>query len=191
MTAGEITRLLSKVRAGDRNAQSHLIEAVYPELRRCAARLMRSERIGHTLQPTALVNEACLRLLGRANPEWKDRVHFFAAAAQSMRRILVDYAKKRRAKKRGGARHQIELTDALVISDDRLEEIMAIDELLNRLAGWDARQSRIVELRFFAGLEEPEIAEVLGISARTVSRELNHAKAWLHGELNRPRGNIN
>ena len=188
MAGDEITQLLSKVRAGNRHAKSQLIEAVYPELRRCAARLLRGERPGHTLQATALVNEAYVRLLGQTNPDWKDRAHFFGAAAQSMRRILVDYAKKRKAGKRGGVRHQIELTEALLVSDDRLEEIVAIDELLSRLAEWDARQCRIVELRVFAGLTEEEVAEVLGIGARTVSREWNHARAWLFGEVNRPRG---
>jgi RNA polymerase sigma-70 factor (ECF subfamily) len=185
MAAGEITRLLSQVRAGNRNAESQLMEAVYPELRRLARHLLRSERPGHTLQATALVNEAYLRLLGHTDLDWKDRAHFFAAAAQSVRRILVDYARKRRAAKRPGRHQQVELTDALAISDDRLEEVVAIDQLLKRLAEWDAVQSRIVELRFFGGLTEDEVAEVLGIGVRTVSRRWNLARAWLHGEMNR------
>jgi RNA polymerase sigma factor (TIGR02999 family) len=164
-----------------------LIEAVYPELRRLAGRLLRSERPGHTLQTTGLVNEAYLRLLGHSNLDWKDRAHFFAAAAQSMRRILVDYARKRRAGKRAGGQ-QVELTDALAISDDRLELVVAIDQLLTRLSEWDALQCRVVELRFFGGLTEDEVAEVLGIGIRTVSREWNLARAWLYGELNRSPG---
>jgi RNA polymerase sigma-70 factor, ECF subfamily len=191
MSAGEITRLLGEVRAGNRDAESQLVEAVYPELRRLAGHLLQGERPGHTLQATALVNEAYLRLLGRADLDWKDRVHFFAAAAQSMRRILVDYARMRKAAKRPGARQQVELTDVLLISDGRLDDLIAVDELLTRLAQLDARQCRIVELRFFGGLTEDEVAEVLGIGVRTVSREWEHARAWLHGELNRPPGQIN
>jgi RNA polymerase sigma-70 factor, ECF subfamily len=185
MAAGEITQLLSELRAGNRDAESELVEAVYPELRRLAARLLRSERPGHTLQTTGLVNEAYLRLLGHANLDWKDRAHFFAAAAQSMRRILVDYGRKRRADKREGGRQQVELTEALAISDDRLDLVVAIDQLLTRLSEWDALQCRVVELRFFGGLTEDEVAEVLGIGSRTVSREWSLARAWLHGELKR------
>jgi RNA polymerase sigma-70 factor (ECF subfamily) len=186
--AGEITRILADLRAGNREAESRLIEAVYPELRRIAAYFLKQERPGHTLQPTALVNEAYLRLLGDARIDWNDRVHFFAAAAQSMRRILVDYARQRKTAKRGGARHKVELTDVLAISEDRLEEVIAIDEALSRLAEWDPRQCRIVELRFFGGLTEQETADVMGIGARTVSREWNLARAWLHGELSRSSG---
>jgi RNA polymerase sigma factor (TIGR02999 family) len=188
MAAEEITRLLDRVRAGDRQAEAQLMEAVYPDLKRCAARLLRAERPGHTLQATALVNEAYLQLFGRTNADWKNRVHFLAAAAQSMRRILVDYAKRRKAAKRGGVRHQVELTEGLVISDDRVEEIIAIDELLTQLAKWDARQCRIVELLIFGGLKEHEVADVMGIGGRTVSRDWQHARAWLVGELKRPTG---
>ena len=188
MDAGEITQLLGEVRGGNRDVESQLMEAVYPELRRLAASLLQGERPGHTLQATALVNEAYLRLLGYADLDWKDRVHFFAAAAQSMRRILVDYARMRNAAKRPGARQQVEITDVLLISDDRLDELIAVDELLTRLAQWDARQCRIVELRYYGGLTEEEVAEVMGIGVRTVSREWEHARAWLHGELNRPPG---
>ena len=184
--AHEITRLLDELREGNQDAASRLIEAVYPELKRIAAHLLQLERPDHTLQPTALVNEAYLQLLGDSHRDWKNRMHFFAAAAQSMRRILVDYARMRRAAKREGARLKVELTDVLAITDDRLEEVIAIDEALTRLAEWDARQCRVVELRFFGGLTEEETAEVLGISPRTVSREWNVARAWLHGELNGP-----
>ena len=188
MSGGEITRLLNDVRRGNRDAESQLVEAVYPELRRLAAHLLQGERPGHTLQSAALVNEAYLRLLGHADLDWKDRLHFFAAAAQSMRRILIDYARMRKAAKRPAARQQVELGDVLLISDDRLEELIAVDELLTRLAEFDARQCRIVELRFFGGLTEEEVAEVMGIGVRTVSREWEHARAWLHAELTRPPG---
>jgi RNA polymerase sigma factor (TIGR02999 family) len=164
------------------------MEAVYPKLRRMAAHMLQAERPGHTLQATALVHEAYMRLLGKADVDWKDRVHFFATAAQAMRRILVDYARTRKAAKREGARRRVELTHELAISDDRLEEVLAVDEALKRLAQRDARQCRVVELRFFGGMTEEETAEALGIGARTVSREWNLARAWLYGELKRPSG---
>jgi len=185
---GQITRLLEELRGGKQQAQAELMEAVYGELHKIAGRLLQRERTGHTLQATALVNEAYLQMVGDARLDWKDRSHFFAAAAQSMRHILVDYARRHKAAKRDGARHKVELTDALAISEDRLEEVLAIDEALTRLAEWDARQCRIVEMRFFGGMTEEEIAEVLGVGRRTVSREWNLARAWLRGELNRSSG---
>ena len=181
-----ITQLLGEVRAGHREAESELVMAVYPELHKIAARLLRTERPDHTLQATALVHEAYVQLLGDDHADWKDRIHFFAAASQSMRRILVDYARARQAAKRGGVRHKVELTESLAISEDRLDQLIVIDEALTRLAEWDPRQCRIVELRFFGGLTEEETAGVLGISPRTVSREWSMARAWLHGELNGP-----
>ncbi len=180
----KITQLLHNVRAGNKEAESLLIEAVYPQLRRIAGRCIRGERPGHTLQATALVHEAYLQLVGQTDKEWQNRVHFFAVASQLMRRILVDYARQKRAGKRDGARRRVELTEALALSEDRLDEILAIDEALNRLEQWDARQCRVVEMRFFSGLTEEEAAEVLGIASRTVKRDWNLAKAWLHGELN-------
>ena len=182
----EITRLLGELRAGKPEAESILLGAVYRELKQIAGHLLQRERPGHTLQPTALVNEAYLQLLGDTNVDWKDRNHFFAAAAQSMRRILVDYARMRKADKREGARQKVELTDVMAISDERLDEVIVIDEALTRLAEWAPRQCRIVELRFFGGLTEGEIADTLGIARRTVSREWNVARAWLHGELSGP-----
>ena len=180
----EITRLLIKLRDGSADARAALFEAVYPELRRRAARYLRTERPGHTLQATALVNEAYMELMGQAKAgDWKDRSHFFAVAAQAMRRILVDYARNRKAAKRDGGKVRVEFTDVLAVSEQRLDEVLAIDEALTRLAGWDARQCQIVEMRFFAGLTEEEIAEALGITARTVKRDWKVAKAWLHGEL--------
>jgi RNA polymerase sigma factor (TIGR02999 family) len=185
-STGEITRLLGELRAGKPEAESILLDAVYRDLKRIAGHLLQRERPGHTLQPTALVNEAYLQLLGDADVDWKDRNHFFAAAAQSMRRILVDYARMRKADKREGGRQKVELTDVLAISDERLDEVIAIDDALTRLAEWAPRQCRIVELRFFGGLTEGEIADTLGIARRTVSREWNIARAWLHGELSGP-----
>jgi len=185
---GEISRLLLEMRAGNKEAESRLMEVVYPELRRMAARHLQGESPDHTLQPTALVNEAYLQLIGNAEVDWKNRTHFFAAVAQCMRRILVDYARMRKAAKRDGALRQVELTDVLAISEDRLDEMLAIDEALTRLAAWDPRQSRVVELRFFGGLTEDETADVLGIAPRTVNRDWQLARAWLHGEVNGPRG---
>jgi len=183
--AGEVTRLLAELRGGNRGAESRLIEVVYPRLHRIAARSLERERSGHTLQATELVNEAYMELLGDAGIEWKNRLHFYAAAAQSMRRILVDYGRMRKAAKRGGDRHQVELTDGLAISEERLDEVAAIDEALTRLEKFDPRQCRVVELRFFGGLTEDETTEVLGVSPRTVRRDWILARAWLHGELHR------
>jgi len=181
---GEITRLLAELKEGNREAESRLLEAVYPELRRIAARYLRAERPGHTLQATALVNEAYLQIVGQQDKGFQNRSHFFAVAAQLMRRILVDYARQRNAQKRDGGRQRVELTEVFGIADERLDEVIQIDAALTRLAEWDPRQCRVVELRFFGGLTEEEAAEVLGISARTVKRDWNMARAWLHGELN-------
>lgn len=179
-----ITRMLGELRAGSKDAESRLIEAVYPELRRIAGHYLRAERPGHTLQATALVNEAWLQLVGQKETDWQDRSHFFAVAAQLMRRILVDYARQKKAQKRDGARQRVELTDGLAVSEERLDEIILIDEALNRLGEWDPRQCRVVELRFFSGLTENEVAEILGVAPRTVKRDWQVAKAWLHAEVN-------
>lgn len=184
-THENITRMLDELRAGRREIESRLLEAVYPELRRIAAHYMQGERAGHTLQPTALVNEAYLELVGQADIDWRNRSHFFGVAAQLMRRILVNYARRRKAQKREGKRQRVELSDTLAIAEDRLDEIIAVDEALDRLAEWDPRQAKIVELRFFAGLTEDEIAEAVGISPRTVKRDWMIARAWLNSELNR------
>ena len=182
----DITRLLGEASAGNSQAASRLMEAIYPDLKRIAARYLRTERKGHTLQATALVNEAYMQLLSGAGEaaNWHNRSHFFAMMGQVIRRILVDYARMRNAKKRDGARHKVELTDGLAISNDSLDDVIAVDEALARLAAWDPRQCRVVEMRFFAGLTEEEIAGVLGVSVRTVKRDWNLARAWLHGELN-------
>jgi RNA polymerase sigma-70 factor, ECF subfamily len=176
--------MLGELRAGRKDVESRLIEAVYPEMRRIAGRYMKAERPGHTLQATALVNEAWLEIIGHADADWQNRSHFFAVAAQLMRRILVDHARQRKAQKRGGGRQPVELTETLAISEDRLDEILLIDAALTRLAEWDPRQAKVVELRFFSGLTEEETAEILAVSPRTVKRDWRMARAWLHGELN-------
>jgi RNA polymerase sigma factor (TIGR02999 family) len=180
---GDITQLLQDLKGGRAGAESELVGLVYRELHDIADRLMRAERPGHTLQPTALVHEAYLRLVTVNHQNWQNRTHFFAVAAQIMRRILVDYARVRHANKRGGRLQRVDLDQPLLQVEDNCEELIAIDEALTRLASWDARQSRIVELRFFVGLSENDIAEALQVSTRTVRREWKIARAWLYGEL--------
>ena len=178
-----VTRLLGELKKGSKDAESQLLKLVYPELRRIARARLRGERPGHTLQPTALANEAYLQLAGQMGKEWQNRSHFYAVAAQLMRRILVDYARRKKAAKRDGNRHQVELTDEIAVSDDRLEEILIVNEALGRLAEFDPRCCKVVEMRFFGGMTEDEVAEVLQVAPRTVKRDWNVAKAWLHGEL--------
>jgi RNA polymerase sigma-70 factor (ECF subfamily) len=180
---GEVTRLLFELRQGDRDAEARLIPLVYRELRSLAARYLRAERVGHTLQPTALVHEAYLRLTAMKSVNWQDRCHFFAVAAQVMRRILVDHARARQAVKRGRSYAPIQLDDSLLAADQKSNELIALDDALNRLAVHDPRQSKIVELRFFGGLSEEETAVVLGISERTVKRDWRVAKAWLYNQV--------
>jgi RNA polymerase sigma-70 factor, ECF subfamily len=180
---GDITQLLSKVRNGDREAQRELVPLVYRELHRLAASYMRRERPDHTLQATALVHEAYLRLTGVAEIDWQSRAHFFAIAAQTMRRILVDHARSASAQKRPGKWTKLTLESALLYSEDQSEELLALDSALEKLQEWDERQSKIVELRFFGGLSLEEVAEVLSISSRTVQRDWTMARAWLHAEL--------
>ncbi len=181
---GEVTVLLADMKAGREDALARLIPLLYAELRRLAGRYMRDERAGHTLQPTALVHEAFLRLAGQDRANWQNRTQFIGIAGQLMRRILVDHARKRRAAKRGAA--QVTLDEAIetqcaVVT--RPEEILAVDEALERLAQVDAQQARVVELRYFAGLASEETAEALGVSMRTVERDWSMAKAWLRAEL--------
>lgn len=179
---GEITRLLNELRSGNREAEAHLMPLVYDELRRRAAYYMRGERTDHTLQPTALVHEVYLRLVEQREVP-QNRAHFLAVAAHLMRRILVDHARARKAEKRPTPKQRISLDQALVFSEGKSDELIALDEALGRLAQWDARQSHIVELRFFGGLSVEETAEVTGLSPRQVKRDWSVAKAWLHGEL--------
>lgn len=179
----EITALLHEVRSGDGDAMARLLPLVYDDLRRIAHRQLSGERDGHTVSTTALVHEAYLRLVDRHQAEWQDRAHFFGVAAQAMRRVLVDYARQHRAAKRGGAREQVPLDDALLVVEQRADVLIDLDEALTRLAMLDARQARVVECRFFGGLTEDETAEVLGVTARTVRRDWIKAKGWLHLEI--------
>ena len=179
----QITQLLVRWREGDQRALDELMPLVYDELRRLAAHYMRGERPGHTLQTSALVNEAYLRLAGQEEIQWQSRAHFFAIAAQAMRRILVDHARRRGGQKRGGGAPKVALDEALIISADRAAEVVALDEALTRLAEVDPRKSRVVELRFFGGLSVEDTAEVLSVSPGTVMREWTFIKAWLKREI--------
>jgi RNA polymerase sigma-70 factor, ECF subfamily len=178
----DLTVLLRKMQRGDSDARARLISLVYPQLKRIAANKLRAERRDHTLQPTALVHEAFLRLAA-GDVEWRDRVHFFALAAELMRHILVDAARRRRSAKRGGAVRQVELDESLLLVEERLEIILEVDQLLTRLHALDSRQAKVVEMRYFAGLTEEEIALALKISERTVKRDWNMARAWMRKEL--------
>lgn len=179
----EITQLLVAWSGGDESALTVLAPLVYAELHRLAHRHMRGERAGHTLQTTALVNEAYVRLIDWKNVRWQNRAHFFAVSAQLMRRILVDFARARNYEKRGGGVRLGELDEAALVADDRSTNLVALDEALKALAELDERQSRVVELRFFGGLTNDEVAEVLKVSEATVRRDWSLARAWLHREL--------
>jgi RNA polymerase sigma factor (TIGR02999 family) len=181
---GEVTMLLAQLRAGDQDAANRLIPLIYSELRRMASAYLQRERPDHTLQPTALVNEAYLRLLGDQEIAWQNRAHFFALAANTMRKVLVDYARRRRAEKRGGANaRKVEIDEGLLSTPAKLDNFLAVDEALTHLARLDPQQSRLIELRFFAGLSLDEVAEVMGVSPITIGREWRSAKAWLRREL--------
>jgi RNA polymerase sigma factor (TIGR02999 family) len=184
-----VTLLLGRLREGDQEAANQLIPQVYAELRRMAGVYMRRERPGQTLQATALVHEAYMRLVDGQQGPWQNRAHFFAIAAHSMRQVLVDYARRRHAGKRGGSSvRKVAIDVELLVAPNRLEDIIAIDEALESLAAIDPRQSRLIELRFFVGLSVEEVAEVMGISPITVKREWRSAKAWLHRELDGKEG---
>ena len=179
----DVTSLLNKLAAGDQEAAAQLVPLVYEELRRLAARRLRQERPDHTLQATALVHEAYVKLAAQRSAKWQNRAQFFGVASQVMRRILVDYARGQQRVRRGGKQQKVSLDDVLLVSPDRTEEVLTVHESLSRLERLDARQARIVELRYFGGLTVEEVAEVVGISTKTVMRELNVAKAWLYGDL--------
>jgi RNA polymerase sigma factor (TIGR02999 family) len=182
--AGErITQLLLEISGGSRAAADELTPLVYRELKRIAGGQLRAERPGHTLQATALVHEAYLKLVGQQDVSWQNRAHFLGVAAQVMRRILLDYARARRRVKRGGDVHKTSLDEALVVAEDRTSGLLQIDEALTRLEQLDARQARVVEMRFFGGLSVEETAAAMGISAPTVKREWAMARAWLQREL--------
>jgi len=178
-----VTQLLIGWSKGDKEALDKLVPLVYDELRRQAARYLQHERIGHTLQTTALIHEAYLRLIDQKNVHWQNRAHFFGIAAQMMRRILVDHARTKKRAKRGGSDVRVSLSDANLKTPGQDLDIVALDEALERLAEIDEQQSRIVELRFFSGLTVEETAEVLSISTATVKRDWSMAKAWLHREI--------
>ena len=181
----EITALLAAWGSGDQTALDQLMPLVYDELRRIAHRYLGRERVGHTLQSAALVNEAYLKLLGERQMDWQNRAHFFAVAAQAMRQILVDYARTRNRDRRGGGAQRVSLVDALAVADEQSAELVALDDALNGLAVFDKRKSKVAELRFFGGLSVEETAEVLHVAPITVMREWRLAKAWLYRELNR------
>jgi RNA polymerase sigma factor (TIGR02999 family) len=180
---GEITRLLNEVQRGNTEAMSRLVSLVQTELHRIARRYMRKEARDHTIQATALVNEAYLQLVRKGDQNWQNRSHFFAASACLMRHILVDYARSRNALKRGSGKINIPLDECLTFSDEHCEDALLIDQALTRLSQRDPRMGQIVEMRFFAGLTEDEIALTLKVSARTVKRDWKVAKAFLQGEL--------
>jgi RNA polymerase sigma factor (TIGR02999 family) len=179
----EITQLLVDWRNGDKAAIDRLMPIVYDELRRLASSFFRRERVNHTLQPTALVNEAYLHLVGQSEVSWQNRAHFFGAAAQLMRRILIDHARARNADKRGGGELRVSLKEEMAATEQREVDLIALDAALDELATLDEQQSRIVEMRFFGGLSIEETAEVLAISPATVKREWSTAKAWLYREM--------
>lgn len=182
------TELLARWRDGDEEARERLMSVVYDELRRRAASYLRRERAGHTLQPTALVHEAYLRLLDQNRVAWQSRAHFFAVAASMMRRVLLDYGRKQKAQKRGGAAVRVTLDENLVSVDSSAQalselDLLALDEALEKLSALDEQQARIVELRAFGGLTVEETAEVMALSPATVKRHWAFALAWLHARL--------
>ena len=179
----DVTGLLLAWRAGDRGALDRLMPLVYDELRAIAHRQLGHERASHTLGTTDLVHEAYLKLVDQTRAQWADRTHFLAVAANLMRRILVSYARRMRAQKRGRAPERISLTDAMLVAEQRADTLVALDEALATLSGIDERLSRVIECRFFGGLSEEETAEVMGVTARTVRRDWVKAKGWLHRML--------
>jgi RNA polymerase sigma factor (TIGR02999 family) len=181
----QITRLLLAWGNGDQAAMEDLMPLVYDELRKLAARQLRNQRPGHTLQTTALVNEAYLRLIDSSQVRWQNRAHFFAVSAQLMRRILVDFARSRNYQKRGGGAERVSLDETLAFAPERGADLLALDEALDRLAKLNPRQAQVVVLRYFGGLSEEESAESLRVSLRTVQRDWNLARLWLYRELSR------
>jgi len=184
----DINRLVRDVSQGQRDALDQLVPIVYDELRRIAHGQLRRERLGHTLNTTALVHEAYLRLLNIHQVQWLDRAHFFATAARVMRRVLIDYARARQRQKRGGGAVQVSLTDAVVLPNAQTNDLLELDEALTRLEALGERQYRVVECRCFGGLSVEETAAVLSVSAATVKRDWTFARAWLNRELGPSRG---
>jgi RNA polymerase sigma-70 factor (ECF subfamily) len=186
MNTSEVTRLLGEINRGNKAAVDELLPVVYPELHKIAANYFRRERRDHTLQPTALVHEAYIRLVGQHAVNWTDRLQFLGVAAILMRRILVNHARGHNTAKRGGEVRDVVLEDAMVASEQRSDEMVAIDEALDRLAAMDAEQARLVELHFFGGLTFEEIAELMGLSLRTAKRRWESARAWLTMQIAPP-----
>jgi RNA polymerase sigma-70 factor (ECF subfamily) len=184
-STNEITERLIAWGAGDRSALDQLLPAVYQELRRMAGNYLRQENPGHTLQPTALVHEAWLRLIDQTRVDWRNRAQFFGVAAQLMRRILVDHAKTKHREKRGGDAVKFSLDDVINLSQDRAADLLALDDALDGLARIDGRKSRVVELRYFGGFSVEETAQILEVSPETVMRDWKMAKAWLYQQIRR------
>ncbi|MCK6482857.1 MAG: sigma-70 family RNA polymerase sigma factor [Phycisphaerae bacterium] len=180
---GEITQILLEIRAGSETARTRLVDLVYEQLRALAGSYMKKQPWSHTLQPTALVHEAFLRLVGNEHIQWTDRAHFFAACAGVMRNILADHARRRKATKRGGGVRQVTLSDSLASNEQVPIDMIALDDALTRLAELNERHARVVECRFFAAMTVPEVAEALGVSARTIDNDWAMARAWLAANL--------
>jgi RNA polymerase sigma factor (TIGR02999 family) len=186
----DVTQLLLQWSNGNRAALDKLMPLVHRELRRLAGHYMRGERTGHTLQASALVNEAYMRLVDYKRMQWQDRAHFFAVAAQAMRRILVEHARSRQYAKRGGAAQRVSLDEVAILSGEQAAELVALDDALTSLEALDPRKSRLVELRYVAGLSIEESAEVLGVSTATVERDWRSAKAWLYHAIGEKEGRM-
>jgi RNA polymerase sigma-70 factor (ECF subfamily) len=178
-----VTKLLGAWKEGDKRALDQLVPIVYAELHQLAKRYLSRERASHTLQPTALIHEAYVRLLGQSMPDWKGRTHFFAVAAQLMRQVLVDYARKHRSRKRGGGQEKISLDQAVILSLKHTDLLLTLDQALIQLETFDKRKCRAIELRYFAGFSVEETAEALNISVATVRRDIRMAEAWLYQEM--------
>ena len=183
----EVTQILRDWSGGDARAPERLMPFVYDELRRLARSFLARERDGHTLQPTALVNEAYLRLVDQTRVEWQNRAHFYGIASRMMRRVLIDHARAHVTDKRGGGAVRLSLEDVQLPAEQRAAGLVALDEALGRLAAMDERKCRVVEMRFFGGLSDEEIAEVLGVTTRTVLRDWKKARLWLYRELSESR----
>jgi len=179
----DVTQVLAQLRDGDQRAADKLLPMVYDEFRALARHYLGQERANHTLQPTALVHEAYLKLVDQTRVDWQGKSHFFAVAAQAMRRILVDHARSRQRDKRGGGRARVALDEAVALSPQKDEDVLALDEVLERLGKLDPRQAKVVELRFFGGMSVEEVAQALGVSKRTVEGDWTFARAWLAREL--------
>jgi RNA polymerase sigma factor (TIGR02999 family) len=186
----DLTGLLAAIGRGEANATDRFIRSVYNEMHALAARYMRSERSDHTLQPTALVNETYLRLFSQQQVEFEDRAHFFATAAVVMRRILIDHARQRAAAKRDCGKERVDYCDVIAAVEPHVEELLMLDEALNRLAELDSRQAKVVELIYFGGLDESEVAAVFGVCLRTIRRDWRCARAWLQTQLRNGNGSF-